>query len=167
MPVEGLIVLNAVDAVNGGGVILRVLEMLILVDALNERSQIEVILTEQDANRLNSAHTGLAVVGAAVGNFHNIVIFYCRADLPQALDKLPAMLRLDIVKTFVADEVFDLIQPIQRCASPDQLVQNREHLLLDHGAAFQQDLAHCQNLAAGEEAGKRVIQQIAALCGVV
>ena len=46
--VEGLIVLDAVDAVNGGGVILRVLEMLILVDALDERCQIEIILAEQD-----------------------------------------------------------------------------------------------------------------------
>ena len=106
-------------------------------------------------------------MGAAVGNFHNIVIFYCRADLPQTLNKLPAMLRLDIVKAFVADEVFDLIQPIQRCASPDQLVQNREHLFFYHGAAFQQNFAYRQNLAAGEEAGKRIIQQIATLCGVV
>ena len=106
-------------------------------------------------------------MGAAVGNFHNIVIFYCRADLPQALDKLPAMLRLNVMEAFVADEVFDLIQSVQRGAHLHQLVQNGEHLLLDHGAAFQQDLAHCQNLAAGEEAGKRVIQQIAALCGVV
>lgn len=127
-------------------------EVLVLVDAFDERRQIEIILAEQDANRLNSAHTGLAIMGAAVGNFHNIVIFYCRADLPQALDKLPAMLRLNVMEAFVADEVFDLIQPIQRCASPDQLVQNREHLLLDHGAAFKQNFADSQNLAAGEEA---------------
>ena len=150
--VEGLIVLNAVDAVNRRGVILRILEMLILVDAFDERRQIEIILAEQDAHRLNGAHTSLAVVGAAVGNFHNIVIFYCRADLPQALDKLPAMLRLNVMEAFVADEVFDLIQSVQRGAHLHQLVQNGEHLLLDHGAAFQQDLAHCQNLAAGEEA---------------
>ena len=152
MPVEGLIVLDAVDAVNGGGVILRVLEMLILVDALDERSQIEVILTEQDAHRLNGAHTGLAVMGAAVGNFHNIVIFYCRTDLPQAFNKFPAMLWLNVMEAFVADEIFDLIQSVQRGAHLHQLVQNGEHLLLDHGAALQQDLAHCQNLAAGEEA---------------
>lgn len=106
-------------------------------------------------------------MGAAVGNFHNIVIFYCCTYLPQALDKLPAMLRLNVMEVFVADEVFDLIQPVQRCTGEDQLVQNREHLLLDHGAALQQDLAHCQNLAAGEEARKRIIQQIATLCGVV
>ena len=106
-------------------------------------------------------------MGTAVGNFHNIVIFYCRADLPQALDKLPAMLRLNVMEAFVADEVFDLIQSVQRGAHLHQLVQNGEHLLLDHGAAFQQNLAYRQNLAAGEEAGKRVIQQIAALCGVV
>ena len=141
--------------------------MLILVDAFDERRQIEIILAEQDAHRLNSAHTGLAVMGAAVGNFHNIVIFYCRTNLPQTLDKLPAMLRLDIVKTFVADEVFDLIQPVQRCASLDQLVQNRKHFLFYHGSAFQKNLAHCQNFAAGEEARKRIIQQIATLCGVV
>ena len=152
MSVEGLIVLDAVDAVNRRGIVLRVLEVFILVNALNERSQIEVILTEQDANRLNSAHTGLAVMGAAVGNFHNIVIFYCRTNLPQTLDKLPAMLRLNVMEAFVADEIFDLIQPIQRGAHLHQLVQNREHLLLDHGAALQQDLAHCQNFAAGEEA---------------
>lgn len=150
--VEGLIVLNAVDAVNRRGIVLRVLEVLILVDAFDERRQIEIILAEQDANRLNGAHTGLAVVGAAVGNFHNIVIFYCRADLPQALDKLPAMLRLNVMEAFVADEVFDLIQSVQRGAYLHQLVQNGEHLLLDHGAALQQNLAHCQNLAAGEEA---------------
>ena len=64
-------------------------------------------------------------MGAAVGNFHNIVIFYCRTDLPQAFDKLPAMLRLDVMEALIADEVFDLIQPVQRCASLDQLVQNR------------------------------------------
>ena len=91
-------------------------------------------------------------MGAAVGNFHNIAVFYCCADLPQALDKLPTMLRLNVMEAFVADEVFDLIQPVQRCTGHDQLVQNGEHFLLDHGAAFQQDLAHCQNLAAGEEA---------------
>lgn len=106
VPVEGLIVLNAVDAVNRRGIVLRVLEMLILVDALNKRRQIEIILTEQDAHRLNGAHTGLAIVGAAVGNLHNIVIFYCRTDVPQALDKLPAMLRLNVMETLIADEVF-------------------------------------------------------------
>ena len=167
MPIEGLIVLDAVDAVNRRGIVLRVLKMLILVDAFDERRQIEIILAEQDAHRLDGAHTSLVIVGAAVGNLHNIVIFYCRTDFPQALDKLPAMLRLNVMEAFVADEVFDLIQPIQRCTGPDQLVQNREHLLLDHGAALQQDLAHCQNFAAGEKARKRVIQQIAALCGVV
>lgn len=104
MPVEGLIVLDTVDAVNRRGVILRVLEMLILVDALDERCQIEIILTEQDAHRLNGAHTGLAVVGAAVGNFHNIVIFYCRADVPQALNELPAMLRLNVMEALIADK---------------------------------------------------------------
>ena len=91
-------------------------------------------------------------MGAAVGNFHNIVIFYCRTDLPQALDELPAVLRLNVMETLIANEVFHLIQPVQRGAHLHQLVQNGEHLLLDHGAALQQDLAHCQNLAAGEEA---------------
>ena len=61
-------------------------------------------------------------MGAAVGNFHNIVIFYCRADLPQALDKLPAMLRLDVVETLVADEVFHLIQPVQWCTGQNELI---------------------------------------------
>ena len=83
--VEGLIVLDTVDAINGRRIILWVPEVLILVDAFDERRQIEIILAEQDANRLDGAHTSLAIVGAAVGNFHNIVIFYCRADLPQAL----------------------------------------------------------------------------------
>ena len=77
------------------------------------------------------------------------------------------MLRLNVMEALIADEVFDLIQSIQRCTGQNELIQNWGHLLLDHGAAFQQDLAHCQNLAAGEEARKRVIQQIAALCGVV
>ena len=152
MPVEGFAILNAVNTINRRGIVLRVLEVLVLVDAFDERRQIEIILAEQDAHRLDGAHTGLAVVGTAVGNFHDIVIFYCRADLPQALDKLPAMLRLNVMEAFVADEVFDLIQSVQRGAHLHQLVQNGEHLLLDHGAAFQQDLAHCQNLAAGEEA---------------
>lgn len=167
MSVEGLIVLDTVNAINGRRIILRVLEVLVLVDALDERRQIEIILAEQDAHRLNSAHTGLAVVGTAVSNFHQVMVFDSGSNLPQAFNELSAMLWLNVMETLIADEVFDLIQPIQRCASPDQLVQNREHLLLDHGAALQQDLAHCQNLAAGEEARKRVIQQIAALCGVV
>ena len=98
--VEGLIVLDTVDAVNRRGVVLRILEVLILVDAFDERRQIEIILTEQDAHRLNGAHTGLAIVGAAVGNFHNIVIFYCRADVPQALNELPAGLRLIVMRSF-------------------------------------------------------------------
>ena len=167
MPIEGLIVLDAVDAVNRRGIVLRVLKMLILVDAFDERRQIEIILAEQDAHRLNGAHTGLAVVGTTVRNFHNIVIFYCRTDLPQALDKLAPVLRLNIMEAFVANEVFHLIQPVQRCAGQNELVQNREHLFLDHGAAFQQNLAYCQNLAAGQETRQRIIQQIAALCGVV
>jgi len=159
--------LDTVDAVNRRGVVLRILEVLILVDALNKRRQIEIILAEQDAHRLNGAHAGLAIMGAAVGNFHNIVIFYCRADVPQTLNKLPAMLRLNVMEALVADEVFHLIQPVQRGAHLHQLIQNGEHFLLDHGAAFQQNLAHCQNLAAGKKARKRVIQQITAFCGVV
>ena len=106
-------------------------------------------------------------MGAAVGNFHNIVIFYCRTDFPQAFDKLPAVLRLNVMEALVADEIFHLIQPVQRRASPDQLVQNGEHFLLDHRAAFQQDLAHCQNFAAGEKARKRVVQQITALRRII
>ena len=51
MPVERLIVLDAVNAVNRRGIILRILEMLILVDAFDERRQIEIILAEQDAHR--------------------------------------------------------------------------------------------------------------------
>ena len=77
------------------------------------------------------------------------------------------MLRLNVMETLIADKALHLIQSVQRGAHLHQLVQNGEHFLLDHGAAFQQNLAHCQNFAAGEEAGKRIIQQIAALCGVV
>ena len=62
------------------------------------------------------------------------------------------MLWLNVMEAFVADEIFDLIQPVQRGAHLHQLVQNGEHLLLDHGTAFQQNLAYRQNLAAGEEA---------------
>ena len=49
MPFEGLIVLDTVNAINGRRIILRVLEVLVLVDALNKRCQIEIILAEQDA----------------------------------------------------------------------------------------------------------------------
>ena len=106
-------------------------------------------------------------MGAAVGNFHDIVIFYCRTDFPQAFDKFSAMLWLNVMESLVADEIFHLIQPVKRCAGQNQLVQNREHLLLDHRAAFQQDLAHCQNFAAGEKARKRVVQQITALRRII
>lgn len=77
------------------------------------------------------------------------------------------MLRLNVMKPLIADKVFYLIQPIQRGAHLHQLVQNGEHFLLDHGAAFQQNLAYRQNLAAGEEAAKGIVQQITALCGVI
>ena len=48
--VEGLIVLNAVNTINRRGIVLRVLEVFVLVDAFDERRQIEIILAEQDAH---------------------------------------------------------------------------------------------------------------------
>ena len=82
MLVQDLEGTDAVDAVNGRGIVLRILEVLVLVDALDECRQIEIILAEQNAHRLNGAHTGLAVVGAAVSNFHQIVVFHRRTDIP-------------------------------------------------------------------------------------
>ena len=167
MPIEGLIVLDAVDAVNRRGVVLRVLKMLILVDAFDERRQIEIILAEQDAHRLDGAHSGLAAMRATVGDLHQVVIFYRRTDLPQAFNKFPTMLRLNVMEAFVADEVFHLIQTVQRRAGQNQLVQNRKHFLLDHGAAFQQNFADGQNLTARQKARQGIIQQIAAFGGVI
>ena len=141
--------------------------MLVLVDTLNERCQIEIIFAEQNADRLDGAYPGLAIMGAAVGDLHQVVVFHRRSDLPQALDELAPVLRFDVMESLVADEVFDLIQPVKRCTGQNQLVQNREHFLLDHGAAFQQNLAYCQNLTAGEKSRKRVIQQIATLSRII
>ena len=77
------------------------------------------------------------------------------------------MLRLDVVETLIADEVFDLIQPIQRCTGQNELIQNREHLFFYHRAAFQQNFADGQNLTARQKARQGIIQQIAAFCGVI
>lgn len=77
------------------------------------------------------------------------------------------MLRLDVVETFVADEVFDLIQSIQRCTGQNELIQNREHLFFYHRAALQQNFADGQNLTARQKTRQGIIQQIAAFCGVI
>ena len=81
------------------------------------------------------------------------MVFHRRPDFPQALNKSSAMLRLDIVEAFVADEIFYLIQPVQRRTGPDQLVKDREHLFLNHRAAPQKNFADGQDLATGQKAG--------------
>ena len=46
VPFEGLIVLDAVNAINGRRIILWIFEVLVLVDAFDERRQIEIVLAE-------------------------------------------------------------------------------------------------------------------------
>ena len=66
---------------------------------------------------------------------------------PQAAqDGLP-MVRLDVMELFVADHLLHGAFVFLRYAAVDQLVQNRQHFIPPHGAAFQQNFADSQNLA--------------------
>jgi len=95
------------------------------------------------------------------------MVFDSSSNLPQTFNELSAMLRLDIVEAFVADEVFDLIQPVQWCTGKNQLVEDGKHLFFYHRATFQQNFADGQNLTARQKTRQSIIQQIAAFCGVI
>ena len=60
------------------------------------------------------------------------------------------MVRLDIMELFIADHLLHGAFVLLRYAAVDQLVQNRQHFIPPHGAAFKQDLAHGQNLAVAQ-----------------
>mgnify|MGYP007026673958 CR=1 FL=1 len=61
-------------------------------------------------------------MGSAVSNFQQVMVFDSSSNLPQTFNELSAMLRLDIVEAFVADEVFHLIQPVQWCTDQNELI---------------------------------------------
>ena len=57
------------------------------------------------------------------------------------------------MEPLILNQRHHLLQLLRRGTALDELIQDGEHLLLDHGTAFQQDLAHGQHLAVGQAGG--------------
>ena len=55
----------------------------------------------------------------------------------------------------------------RRHAAGDELVQDRQHFVPAHGAAFQQDLTYSQNLAVIKQRQGRLLQPVAAFSLIV
>lgn len=77
------------------------------------------------------------------------------------------MVRLDVMELFVADHLLHGAFVFLRYAAVDQLVQNRQHFIPPHGAAFKQNLAHGQNLAVAQAHRLCVCQPVAARRAVI
>lgn len=77
------------------------------------------------------------------------------------------MVRLDIMELFIADHLLHGAFVLLRYAAVDQLVQNRQHFIPPHGAAFEQDLAHGQNLAVAQAHRLCMRQPVAASSAVL
>ena len=77
------------------------------------------------------------------------------------------MVWLDIMELFIADHLLHGAFVLLRYAAVDQLVQNRQHFIPPHGAAFEQDLAHGQNLAVAQTHRPCMRQPVAARRAVI
>ena len=71
------------------------------------------------------------------------------------------------MELFIADHLLHGAFVLLRYAAVDQLVQNRQHFIPPHGAAFEQDLAHGQNLAVAQAHRLCVRQPVAARRAVI
>lgn len=141
---------DAVDAVDRRVRVLRVFKALLPVNAAQIRGQIEIILRKQDADRLDRPAHRLGAPEPLIVQFQHLTLLHGLPQLPQAAqDGLP-MVRLDIMELFIADHLLHGAFVFLRYAAVDQLVQNRQHFIPPHGAAFKQNLAHGQNLAVAQ-----------------
>lgn len=77
------------------------------------------------------------------------------------------MVRLDIMELFIADHLLHGAFVLLRYAAVDQLVQNRQHFIPPHGAAFQQNFADSQNLAVRQAGWNAAHHSIAAVSTVI
>ena len=57
------------------------------------------------------------------------------------------MVRLDVMELFAADHLLHGAFIFFRHTAAYQLVEDRQHFIPPHGAAFEQNLAHGQNFA--------------------
>ena len=62
------------------------------------------------------------------------------------------MIWLHIVEPLVRQDLAQELPALRGGTPAQELIQNRLHLILRHGAAVQQDFAHRQQLPAGEKA---------------
>ena len=135
---------------NYGEWIFGIVKMRCPVNVLNKSGQIKVVFRKQQAHRLEPSLLVLAPLGM-VGNFGHRTAPDGLSQSPEALRKPLSMVRFDIIKPLICQDLFQKFSALRRCAAVKQFVQDRVHLCLRHGAAVQQDLAYCQQLPAGEE----------------
>ena len=96
---------DAVDAVDRRIGVLRVFKDLLPVNAAQIRSQIEIILRKQDADRLDRAAHYLGAPEPLIVQLQHLPLLHGLPQLPQAAqDGLP-MVRLDIMELFIADHL--------------------------------------------------------------
>jgi hypothetical protein len=83
----------------------------------------------------------------------------------------------EIVKLLITDQLIDFLSVFVWDAALDEFINNRNHLILDKGSAFQQNLAHSQDLTVGQAvvcllhkeiaSSSPVIDKIALFTGIV
>lgn len=146
--------------------------MLLPIDAPNKSRQIKIILTEQNSHRFHHPVTE-GSIHFPVANMQHPLLLHRGSQLPERLNEPAAVVRLHIVESLVANQCLHLLQMRSRCAALDELIQNREHLFLHHGAALQQNFTHRQHLTVGQgggllpgkaiSPGARIIQHLPAI----
>lgn len=89
------------------------------------------------------------------------------SQLPQAVKDFLVVVRGNIVQLLVGNERADGFLAGFRNRAVDQLVQNWQHFIPPHGAAFQQDFADGKDLAVCQPLRCGLYQPIAAQLGVI
>ena len=150
MLVQDLEGTDAVDAVNGGKEVLLVLKLGFAVHVLEEGREVEVVFREHDPHRLHPAGDELGFLHPLVLDLHDLVVADGLADLPEAVEQALAMVGRDVVKAFVGHQALDDGFVLFGDAAVDETVQQGHHLVCDHRAALQKDLADGQDLAVAQ-----------------
>ena len=141
--------------------------MLVLVNALNESGQIEIILAEQQAHRMYPPHPGGVLVGAGISQLHYTMFPDGLTQIPKPVHKPLAMVRSYIVKTLVSNQLLYRLQILHRRTAGHQLIEDWVQLLIDKRTALQQDFANGQHLAFGQLVFGGFLQTVAIRLSVI
>ena len=90
--------------------------------------------------------TRLGGFHALVLDLHDIVILYDLRDVPEAGDDEFSVMWFDVVKFSLDMSESTAALLFLRDTACCQFFEDRKHFLSPHGAAFQKDLAHSQDL---------------------